>query len=162
MEKEENLMGKLSQIKEKGENLCAEIMVDATTTLATRGITKKDIKIAKAVTIGGMAAVGAASVFALASSGAFNDIANKLITLLKNLYKNTVKLVTVVAVALLGICIVLSMTSKDERRVTEFKEWGKRIVIAWAIFMLLGNVITVIESFGSNTSGILEKYGGNG
>ena len=144
-------MSKLTQLKEKGENLAAEIMVDATMTLATRGITKKDIKIAKAVTIGSMVAVGAAGVFMFAgnNSSAFDNLATKLLTLLQALYNGIKKIVIAVAIALLAVCIVLSMTSKDERKVTEYKEWGKRIIIAAVIFVILGEITNVIKNMWS-------------
>lgn len=159
-------MSKISQLKDKGEALAAEIMVDATTTLATRGITKRDKKIATIVAVTGMAGLSvAAAALTFAGNGGdgggtFKAIADKLIKILHDLFDATKILVSAVAIALLAICIILSMTSKNERNVTEYKEWAKRIVIAWVIYMLLGEITTVIKSMQGSADAWSQVSGG--
>lgn len=84
------------------------------------------------------------------SSKAFTEIAKTLTGLFKDIFKAISGALTVVSLAIIGICLLLRIISKDPRKVEEATSWAKRVVITWAIFMILGLLVTFMSDFGGD------------
>lgn len=96
--------------------------------------------------------VAVASTSLIFADGGFDEVATKLKDLFIKLYNAIKGALTVVCIAIIAICLLLRIISKDPRKVEEATAWAKRVVITWGIFMLLGLLITFMSDFGGDST----------
>lgn len=104
-----------------------------------------------------VAALSSSLIFATAessgsggSSKAFSEIAKTLSDLFKDVFNAVKGALTVVCIAIIAICLLLRIISKDPRKVEEATAWAKRVVITWGIFMILGLLVSFMSDFGGD------------
>mgnify|MGYP006910459614 CR=1 FL=1 len=78
-------------------------------------------------------AVYAADIFSMAKSA------------MQKVYNDVVGIATVAAVVCSAVCLFLMNFSKSGKTVDESRTWLKRIVICWAVLMVLGAIVNYME-----------------
>jgi len=64
---------------------------------------------------------------------------------MQKVYNDVVGIATVAAVVCSAVCLFLMNFSKSGRTVDESRTWLKRIVICWAVLMVLGAIVNYME-----------------
>lgn len=64
---------------------------------------------------------------------------------MQKVYNDVVGIATVVAVVCSAVCLFLMNFSKSGKTVDESRTWLKRIVICWAVLMVLGAIVNYME-----------------
>ena len=73
------------------------------------------------------------------------DIFSTAKSAMQKVYNDVVGIATVAAVVCSAVCLFLMYFSKTGRTVDESRTWLKRIIICWAILMLMGAVVNYME-----------------
>lgn len=131
----------------------------ATTKAATVGsAADKSVKsfyAATATSAAGVAAIASVpAVFATAEE-AVNNLGEGIRGIFDSVYRAVMAVATVIAVAIIALCFVLRMVSKNPRTAEEATSWMKRVAISWVCLMLISIFINfglgLVESTGANT-----------
>ena len=64
---------------------------------------------------------------------------------MQKVYNDVVGIATVAAVVCSAVCLFLMNFSKSGKTVDESRTWLKRIVICWAVLMVLGAIVNYME-----------------
>ena len=73
------------------------------------------------------------------------DIFSMAKNAMQKVYNDVVGIATVVAVVCSAVCLFLMNFSKSGKTVDESRTWLKRIVICWAVLMVLGAIVNYME-----------------
>lgn len=82
-------------------------------------------------------------------SGAFKDM-------FSSIYGGILTVASVAAAAIIAICLLIRMFSKNPKSAESATEWMKRVIISYAILLMMGLIFIIIravaKSSGANTS----------
>ena len=73
------------------------------------------------------------------------DIFSMAKSAMQKVYNDVVGIATVAAVVCSAVCLFLMNFSKSGKTVDESRTWLKRIVICWAVRMVLGAIVNYME-----------------
>ena len=73
------------------------------------------------------------------------DIFSMAKSAMQKVYNDVVGIATVAAVVCSAVCLFLMNFSKSGKTVDESRTWLKRIVICWAVLMVLGAIVNYME-----------------
>ena len=72
-------------------------------------------------------------IMAADENNAISELGKIFDSLFKEVYKSIIAVSTIVAVAMVAVCLIIRMISKNQRSVDEATQWIKRILITWVI-----------------------------
>lgn len=124
-------------------------------TISVNASSKKKVCIG-AVT--GMTVLGTATVPIFANDGGFKEIAGVIADVFQKFYDAAKGVISIIAIILIFICLLMRMISKDERKVASATDWMKRIIITWIIILFLGNIQSLINYIGKNSTNVNLNY----
>lgn len=120
-----------------------------------KSVEKTSSKGVKAYYAGVSAAAMALVVTMTTQVSAISDIADSVKSLFSDIYGAVITVATVIAIALISVCLVLRMISKNPRTAEEATSWIKRIAITWLCLMLLSLFLNygleIVTNTGANT-----------
>lgn len=106
--------------------------------------------------LAGVAAVSAVTVGVHATQTALTNIANSIQQTFAEIYSAVIMVSSVIAIALIAVCLILRMISKNPRTAEEATSWIKRIAITWLCLMMLSVFLQyglqLVTNSGANTS----------
>lgn len=82
----------------------------------------------------------------IAATEAIKGIGKSLKKVFEEVYKQALLVVTIIACAIIAICLILRMVSKNPRTAEEATSWAKRVFFTWVVFLL----ISVLIKFGTS------------
>lgn len=122
------------------------------TKLTTRAV-KSDVEDAPKKSVKSFYAAFVAALVVLASvatpiaaTEAIKGIGTSLKKVFEEIYKQALVVVTLIACAIIAVCLILRMLSKNPRTAEEATSWAKRVFFTWIVFLL----ISVLIKFGTS------------
>ena len=84
--------------------------------------------------------------FAAEAGGGAGTLTGAITSLTSQITSALTGVISGIAVAALGICILIWFVSKDEKKVQGAFDWGKRILIGYLLFLLINPIIAFVQS----------------
>ena len=84
--------------------------------------------------------------FAAEAGGGAGSLTGAITNLTSQITSALTGIISGIAVAALGICILIWFISKDEKKVQGAFDWGKRILIGYLLFLLINPIIAFVQS----------------